>query len=121
MELVELLAGSELLGVHLALTPETRGFLDAERIARIGDGALLVHLAPPELLDFQALTPRLQSGSLRFVTDHADEMDHRDVETPSRLEACTFYPRIGYCTREAKTAKVERFLGDLERFLESPR
>jgi len=104
-ELALLLADSEILSVHLALTPETRGFLDADRIARIADGALLVHLAPLELLDLEALIPRLQGGSLRFITDHADELERRDVERLAALEACTLYPPIGYCTREAQAAR----------------
>ncbi|MCI0635417.1 MAG: hypothetical protein L0206_16100, partial [Actinobacteria bacterium] len=121
MELDALLADSEIIGVHLALTPETRGLLDADRIARIGDGALIVHLAPPELLDLQALIPRLRAGSLHFVTDHADEMDRRDVETLSGIDSCTLHPPIGYCTREAQEARRERFIEGLRAFLRSAR
>src|SRR5262245_773587 len=68
MEVDELLADAEIVSVHLALTPETRRFLDAGRIARIPHGALLVHLAPPELLDVRALTGRLRDGSVHFAT-----------------------------------------------------
>jgi phosphoglycerate dehydrogenase-like enzyme len=119
LEFDALLASSDVICVHLALTPETRHLLDAGRLARIQDGALLVHLAPPELLDVQALIARLRVGRLRFVTDHADEMDRRDVEALSGLEACTLYPPIGYCTREAQAARRARFIGDLKGFLES--
>jgi D-3-phosphoglycerate dehydrogenase len=121
VELESLLGNSEIVSVHLALTPETRRFLDAERIARIGDGALLVHLAPPELLDLEALLARVREGSLAFVTDHADEMDPRDVESLSGLDSSTFYPPIGYCTREAKAARRARFIDNLREFLASSR
>ncbi len=121
LELDALLADSDILSVHLALTPETRCLLDAERIARIRDGALLVHLAPPELLDLQALARRLRDGRLHFATDHADEMDRRDVEVLARIDACALYPPIGYCTREATEARRARFIGDLRSFLESAR
>jgi D-3-phosphoglycerate dehydrogenase len=119
VELDSLLASSDILSVHLALTPQTRGILDAERIARIGEGALLVHLAPPELLDLAALTARLREGRVRFVTDHADEMDARDALALSGLDACTLYPPIGYCTREAKAERRARFIESLTSFLES--
>jgi phosphoglycerate dehydrogenase-like enzyme len=105
------------ISVHLALTPETRHFLDAERISAIAESALLVHLAPPELLDLPSLTRRLRDGSLRFVTDHGDEMDRRDVEALSETGGCTFYPPIGYGTREAQAARRARFLGELKSFL----
>ena len=121
LELDALLSTSEVICVHLALTSETRRLLDAERLARIQEGALLVHLAPPELLDVQALIARLRDGQLRFVTDHADEMERRDVEPLAALEACTLYPPIGYCTREAQSARRARFLADLGSFLRSPR
>ena len=67
----------------------------------------------------QALIPRLREGRLHFVTDHAGEMDRRDVEALSGIDACTFYPPLGYCTHEAKTARRARFIGDLRGFLES--
>jgi hypothetical protein len=107
MELDELLAGSELLGVHLALTPETRGFLDAERIAR--STAPAVHCSRAALTS--GPDPRCRAAA---CTRHRSRRrdDRRDVETLSRPRR-TFYPPIGYCTREAATARGERFLGDL--------
>jgi D-3-phosphoglycerate dehydrogenase len=121
VELDSLLASSDILSVHLALTPQTRGILDAERIARIGEGALLVHLAPPELLDVEALVERVRAGSLHFITDHADEMEASYAADLSRLDACTLYPPIAYGTREATHARRERFLANLQSFLASPR
>jgi phosphoglycerate dehydrogenase-like enzyme len=121
VELDRLLAESEVLAVHLALTHETRGILDARRVARIAGGALLVHLAPPELLDVEALVERVRAGSLHFITDHADEMEASYAADLSRLDACTLYPPIAYGTREATHARRERFLANLQSFLASPR
>ena len=117
VELDALLEGSDVVSVHLALTPETRALLDAAPIARCRDGALLVHLAPPEILDVPALIGRLRERSLHFATDHGDEMDPRDVEVLRGLDACTLYPPIGYGTREARTLRRERFLAELVGFL----
>lgn len=118
-ELEPLLASSEIVSVHLALTPGTRGLIDADRIARIADGVLLVHLAPPELLDMSALIEHLRAGRLHFVTDHADEMDRRDAETLAGIGACTLYPPVAYGTREATAVRRERFLAELRSFLGS--
>jgi len=120
-ELDALLPDAEILSVHVALTDETRGLLDAERIARMAEGALLVHLAPPELLDVPALLRRVQARELHFVTDHADEMDPRAVAALTESEACTLYPPIGYTTREARAARRARFPGDLRAFVDSAR
>lgn len=112
-----LLERSELVFVHVALTPETRGLLHAERIARLERGALFVLLAPPELCDVPALIARATEGSLFLATDHGDEMDAADLEALRGLEACALYPPIGYGTREARTARAERFLAEIEGFL----
>jgi D-3-phosphoglycerate dehydrogenase len=60
----EVLAAAEFLTLHLPLTPETRGFLDHEAIAKLRDGARVINAARGELVDEQALIEALRSGKL---------------------------------------------------------
>jgi D-3-phosphoglycerate dehydrogenase / 2-oxoglutarate reductase len=60
----EVLAAAEFLTLHLPLTPETNGILDAKAIAQMPDGARLVNAARGELVDEQALLAALRSGKL---------------------------------------------------------
>lgn len=113
----ELLTRSEIVSVHVALTPETRGLLDARRLACLARDVLLVHLAPPELLDLAALRARLGDGSLHFVTDHGDELDPADLDAVRGSATATLYPPIGYATLEARLALREGFLRELEAFV----
>jgi D-3-phosphoglycerate dehydrogenase len=64
VELDTLLAESHVLSVHLLLTDETRGFLGAERLAKMRPGALLVNTARGAVIDEAALIAALASGPI---------------------------------------------------------
>lgn len=62
--LEELLARSDIVSLHLRLSAETAGMLDAGRIAAMRPGALLVNTARGELIDEPAMIRALESGQL---------------------------------------------------------
>ncbi len=64
VDLDTLLAQSDVLSVHLLLTDATRGFLSAERLARLRRGAILVNTARGALVDEAAMAAALRSGAL---------------------------------------------------------
>jgi D-3-phosphoglycerate dehydrogenase / 2-oxoglutarate reductase len=66
-ELDTVLAESDVVSVHLLLTDETRNFLNAERVAKIRPGALLVNTARAAIVDEAAMIAALQSGRLRHA------------------------------------------------------
>jgi D-3-phosphoglycerate dehydrogenase len=59
-----LVEGADFVSLHATLTPETRGFIDRERIARMKDGVRIVNVARGELLDEEALLEALESGKV---------------------------------------------------------
>jgi D-3-phosphoglycerate dehydrogenase len=67
VDLDTLLATSDVLSVHLLLTDETRGFLDAARLAKLRPGAVLVNTARGALVDEAAMIAALRSGRLRHA------------------------------------------------------
>ena len=67
VDLDTLLAQSQVLSVHLLLNDETRGFLSAERIARLRPGVIVVNTARGAVIDEEAMIAALRSGHIRHA------------------------------------------------------
>ena len=67
LPLKDLLAQSDLVSVHLPLTPETRGLFDQQMLACIKPGAVFINTARGELVDEVALCAALDSGRLSLA------------------------------------------------------
>ena len=59
-----LLAQSDVVSLHLPSTPETRHLMNAERLAQMKPGSILINAARGALIDEAALTDALKSGHL---------------------------------------------------------
>jgi phosphoglycerate dehydrogenase-like enzyme len=64
LPLDDLLARSDVVSIHLKLSPESRGLLDGERLARMRPGAVLINTARGAIVDEDALVAALRSGQL---------------------------------------------------------
>ena len=62
-------ADCDALSVHLALTPQTRGLVSADLLARLRPGALFVNTARAEIVDQDALAAAVSAGRLRAALD----------------------------------------------------
>ncbi|MCI2957083.1 2-hydroxyacid dehydrogenase [Agromyces atrinae] len=71
-ELPELLPTADIVVIGVPLSPETRGMVDAEFLAAMPDGALLVNIARGPVVDTDALLAELTSGRLRAALDVTD-------------------------------------------------
>ena len=117
-ELDDLLRESDVVTLHVPLTGETRGLLDARRLSLLRDGACLVNTARGAIVDEDALVAELASGRLRAGLDvfaHEPNVPRMLLELPNVVLS----PHVGSATRatrEAATAElVANILAALER------
>lgn len=113
----KLIAESDFLSINIAQNSDTNNFLNAKRFQSLKRGAVVINTAPMELVDISALTKRLQKGDITFILDHSDEMSKQDLEKISKFNSCIIYPPMAYISNEAKIAKQEIFIGNMENFL----
>ncbi|HSK80188.1 MAG TPA: 3-phosphoglycerate dehydrogenase family protein [Thermoanaerobaculia bacterium] len=65
----EVAARCDILSVHLALKPETRGLVDAALLARLKPGAMVINTSRGELVDSEALAAAVREKGLRVGLD----------------------------------------------------
>jgi glyoxylate reductase len=102
-ELDALLAESDIVSIHTPLTPETRGLIDARRLALLGDGACFVNTARGEIVDEGALVAELVAGRLRAGLD----VFAHEPTVPAELLALpnvVLTPHLGSATRQTREA-----------------
>jgi D-3-phosphoglycerate dehydrogenase len=121
VDLDTLLAESHVVSLHLLLTDETRGFLDAARLAKLRKGVLLVNTARGALVDEAAMIAALENGAIGHAA-----LDVFDVEPMlpghklSTLPNVTLSAHSAFRTPEASDTLLRR-AQDIAKLLASGR
>lgn len=111
-----LLAVSEFLSLHCPATPDTRGLIDAEALAALPQGAILVNTARGALVDETALLDAIDTGHLAaagldcFVTEPGGNPAF------GKRQNIFMLPHIGSATGETRDAMGFRALDNLDAF-----
>lgn len=111
-ELDALLEESDVVTLHVPLTPETHGLIDARRLALLRDGACLVNTARGEVVDEGALVAELVSGRLRAGLD----VFVNEPSVPPELLGLpnvVLTPHLGSATRQAREAMTRLVVDNL--------
>jgi D-lactate dehydrogenase len=66
-KLADLLSQSDIVSLHLPLTPQTRHLINARALKQIKKGAMLINTSRGKLIDTEALIDSLKSGHLAAV------------------------------------------------------
>lgn len=116
-EAEDLLRCSDFLSFHCPLNDESRNFLNAERIALLPEGAIVVNTARGEIVDDEALVAALTSGRLTAagLDVYRGEPD-RIHPGYARLPNTFLLPHIGSATVETRTGMGLQALDNLDAF-----
>lgn len=110
------LAEADVVSIHLPSTPETRGLLDARRLAVMPSGSFLVNTARGDVVDDDALVRALITGQLGGA---GLDVYRREPTVDTRLlgmEQVVLLPHLGSATVETREAMGFRALANLDAF-----
>lgn len=117
--LEDLVSQSDVVSVHTALNPSTKGMISAELIGKMRPGAIFVNTSRSEVVDQSALLEACQAGRIRAGLDVFDgepaaaEAEYSGPMTDAKGVVCTHH--IGASTeqaQEAVAAEVVRIVAD---------
>jgi D-3-phosphoglycerate dehydrogenase / 2-oxoglutarate reductase len=118
VDIYTLLSSSDAISLNLSLSDETRGFLDARRVAHIKPGAILVNTARGALIDEAALIEALQSGRIRYAGLDVFHAEPLKPDHPlAQMKNVTLSPHAAFRTPEASMNLLRRAL-DIVRKIE---
>ena len=109
----ELFSRSDVVSVHVPLTPDTRGLVDKNRLKLMPRGSIVLNFARSEIVQEDAVLEALGAGKLRaYVTDFPSRplIDHPKV-------ICL--PHLGASTREAEENCAIMVVDNVREFLEN--
>ena len=118
VDLDTLLATSDVISVNLALNDDTRGLLDAQRIARMKPGVILVNTARGALVDEAALLDALASGHISHAGLDVFHAEPLKADHPlTRMDCVTLSTHAAFRTLEASQTLLRRAI-DIVRKIE---
>ncbi len=114
-DLDAMLGQVDVLSLHCPATAETKGLLNAERIAKLRDGAIVVNTARGALVDDDALIAALKAGKVLagldvFNDEPGGDPRYRDLDNVFLL------PHVGSATVDTRAAMGARAIANMDAF-----
>ena len=98
----DLIRRSDIISLHMNLTPETRNFINSERLKLFKKNAVLLNCARGELVDSAALAAALDAGQIAgYGADVLDEEPPKPDHPLLKCRGALVTPHIGSRTYES--------------------
>ena len=115
--LEELLTRSDVVSLHVALTPQTVGFIGREQLALMKPNAILVNVARGAVVDEKALLETLQAGKIAGAGLDVFETEPLPHGHPfAKLDNVVLSPHVGGMAYNGTMRGLEMSIENLEAF-----
>jgi D-3-phosphoglycerate dehydrogenase len=119
VDLNRLLRDSDIVTLHVTLTPETEKLVGKKEIVMMKNGAVIINTSQGKVIDEKALSAALKSDKLSYVG-----LDVLEEEPPSKknplfkLDNTVLSPHIGFNTIEAEARCTDICVDNVAKFIE---
>ena len=119
VSLDELLVKSDFVSLHVPLTDATRGLINADAIAKMKQGAVLLNTARGPVVDSAALAEALNAGKLAGAGIDVFEGEPPIAEDHPLCSAknTVLTPHVAFASREALETRADIVFANIEKWL----
>jgi lactate dehydrogenase-like 2-hydroxyacid dehydrogenase len=114
LPLEELLAQADFVSLHVNLTPETRGLINAEKLGWMKATAVLVNTSRGPVVDPRALADALRAGTIFAAALDVTDPEPIPTDDPLlSLDNCLVVPHIASASRATRAKMAEMAAANL--------
>jgi phosphoglycerate dehydrogenase-like enzyme len=119
VDLQSLLRESDIVSLHVTLTPKTKQLIGEREIGMMKNGAVLVNTSQGKVVDERALVSALKTGKLSYAgLDVFGEEPTTQGNPLFKLENTVLTPHVGFHTVEAVKRCTDICIDNVAKFLE---
>lgn len=118
MPMEQILAESDVLTLHCPLTADTQHLINADTLAQMKEGAILINTGRGPLIDEGAVAYALNNGHLRAAGFDVLAVEPASSENPLLTARNAFFtPHIAWATYEARVRLMDIMVNNIVAFL----
>ena len=118
MSIDEVLKISDLVTIHMPLTPETKNLSNAKSIARMKDGVILINNARGQLINEQDVADALNSGKMGAAGLDVVYTEPIRANNPLlQAKNCIITPHISWAPKESRQRIMDCAVSNVKAYL----
>lgn len=118
VELDELFARSDVLGLQMPLTPFNTGIINKENIAKMKDGVIIINNSRGQMVVEQDLADALNSGKVAFAGLDVVATEPIRADNPLlKAKNCIITPHMSWGSRDSRQRIMDCTVGNVRAFL----